>query len=172
MRVLFVLFIIVPLLEMLLLIKVGGLIGALPTIALVCLTAFIGVGLIRAQGFMTMHRAQEKMARGQVPAQEMLDGLSLVIGGVLLLTPGFFTDALGFVLLIPSLRRVLLHKVLAKVMANGRFTATGPMNRGQFGDASNDGPRVFQGEFEREHGDSGERANERGHEPSNERDKP
>lgn len=150
MRVLFVLFIIVPLLEMLLLIKVGGIVGAFPTIALVCLTAFIGVGLIRAQGFLTMRRAQEKLARGEVPAQEMLDGLSLIVGGVLLLTPGFVTDGLGFVLLIPSLRRGLLHKVLAKAMKSGGFAAGGAFSRGHFDQASNDGPRVFQGEFERE----------------------
>jgi len=108
MRGLFLLFVVVPLVEMIVLIKVGGVIGAIPTVALVCLTAFVGVSLIRAQGFSTLQRAQSKMQHGEMPAQEMVDGICLAVGGAMLLTPGFLTDAMGFLLLIPGLRKRLL----------------------------------------------------------------
>ena len=108
MRVFLALFIIVPIIEMLVLIRVGGLIGALPTVALVILTAIIGLSLIRVQGLQTLMNAQQKMALGELPAKELVDGICLAIGGVLLLTPGFVTDSLGFMLLIPGLRYLLL----------------------------------------------------------------
>jgi UPF0716 protein FxsA len=106
------LFILIPVCEMWLLIKVGSHIGALPTIGLVLLTAMIGLALLRQQGFATLLRANQKMEAGQLPAQEIVDGLFLAVGGALLLTPGFFTDAIGFVCLIPGLRRLLLGRLL------------------------------------------------------------
>lgn len=120
MRVLFILFIIVPLVEMIVLIKVGGVIGALPTIALVCLTAAIGVALIRAQGLSAIQSAQRRMAAGEMPAKEIVDGICLAAGGALLLTPGFVTDTLGFVLLIPALRHLLLHRLVVKLMSGAK----------------------------------------------------
>ncbi|GAB1256586.1 membrane protein FxsA [Aurantivibrio plasticivorans] len=115
MRVLFILFVLVPIIEMWLLIKVGGVIGALPTIALVLLTAMIGLAMLRQQGFSTLARANRKMNDGQIPAQEMVDGLFLAVGGALLLTPGFFTDAFGFACLIPGLRQLLLGQLIKRV---------------------------------------------------------
>ena len=101
------LFLLVPLLEIWLLIKVGGIIGALPTVALVVLTAVLGAALARQQGLATLQRLQASLARGEAPAVEMLEGVLLLIGALLLLTPGFFTDALGFACLIPPVRRAL-----------------------------------------------------------------
>ncbi len=149
MRLLFVLFILVPLLEMVLLIKVGGVIGALPTILLVCLTAAVGVALIRAHGFSVLRRAQQKLAAGTVPAQELLDGLSLIVGGAMLLTPGFFTDAIGFTLLIPAIRKAIFHGLIAK-MLSGRTVVQGfgPAGHGQ--SQHSDNGQVIQGEYSRD----------------------
>jgi len=105
MRPLVLFFILIPILEMVILIKVGGIIGVFPTVALVVLTAMIGVWLLRQQGLSTWIRVQEKLARGEIPGMEMLEGIMLLIGGALLLTPGFFTDILGFICLIPQLRK-------------------------------------------------------------------
>ena len=151
MRILLLLFVIVPILEMVVLIKVGGIIGALPTIALVCLTAVIGASLIRQQGFSTLQRAQVRAARGELPAQEMLDGMCLAAGGALLLTPGFITDAFGFTLLIPGLRRVLFQHVfnalLVKFQAGFRpgFQSGPGTPKGASADT-----RTIEGEFQRD----------------------
>lgn len=122
MRFVFPLFIIVPIIEMLILIEVGGLIGAFPTIGLVLLTAVIGVNLLRQQGLSTLLKANQKMEQGGLPAEEMVEGLMLAVGGALLLTPGFFTDAVGFALLIPYSRKAMVKRVLKKglfTMQNG-----------------------------------------------------
>lgn len=108
MNYLVLLFVLVPIIEMWVLIEVGSVIGALPTIGLVLLTAVIGLALLKQQGFATLLRARQKMAEGQVPAKEMVEGIFLAVGGALLLTPGFVTDTLGFFCLIPGLRHLLL----------------------------------------------------------------
>ena len=123
MRVFFLLFVGMPILEMWLLIEVGSRIGALPTIALVALTAFIGINLLRQQGFDTLTRAQTRLNAGEVPATEILEGLCLAVGGALLLTPGFVTDAIGFCCLIGPIRKQIVGRVLASgmVRANAAF---------------------------------------------------
>lgn len=123
-RLLFVLFLIVPLIEIFFLIQVGQVIGAGWTIFLVVATAVIGAFLLRLQGFQTLHRAQTSMARGELPATEMLEGLCLLISGALLLTPGFVTDALGFLLLTPPVRQLLIKQLLknSQVIFSGRTT--------------------------------------------------
>jgi UPF0716 protein FxsA len=114
MRFLFLLFVILPVLEMWLLIEVGGLIGSLPTIGMVLLTAVVGAALLKQQGVETLTRAQQRLSSGQVPATEILEGLLLAVGGALLLTPGFVTDAIGFVCLIGPLRRVVVGEMLKR----------------------------------------------------------
>jgi UPF0716 protein FxsA len=107
---------IVPIVEIAVFIQVGGAIGVWPTIALVLLTAFAGIALVRAQGFATMHRARDSLARNEPPVREVFDGLCLVVAGLLLLVPGFVTDVLGLLLLVPMLRerlRVLLGRRIA-----------------------------------------------------------
>ena len=108
------LFILVPLLEIWLIIKVGTQIGALSTIGLIVLTAVIGVALLRHQGLSTLNQVQRQMQHGEIPAMGMLEGMMLFFAGALLLTPGFFTDALGFVILIPPLRRAIALWVLER----------------------------------------------------------
>ncbi len=103
--ILFAAFIAVPIIEITVIIKVGGLLGVWPTVALIVLTAAVGTALVRAQGFQILARAQDSLDRGQFPAEELFDGLNLLAAGILLLTPGFVTDALGLVLLVPPVRR-------------------------------------------------------------------
>lgn len=114
MRFLFLLFIIIPIAEMWILIEVGQWLGALPTILLVMLTAMLGISLLRMQGVSTLTRAQQRMQQGEMPAQEMLEGIALAVGGALLLTPGFMTDAFGFACLIPASRKKLAAMAVAQ----------------------------------------------------------
>jgi UPF0716 protein FxsA len=103
-------FVVIPATELYVLIEVGSEIGALTTIWLVILTALLGGWMVRQQGLGVMFRIREQMQRGEPPGIEILEGALLLIMGVLLLLPGFITDALGFLLLIPPLRRwLILH---------------------------------------------------------------
>ncbi|RMD70191.1 MAG: FxsA family protein [Gammaproteobacteria bacterium] len=110
------LFIILPLIEIFLFIKVGGVIGALPTVLLVVATAVAGIALLRHQGLSTLRRAQRELERGEMPALSLLEGAALLVAGVLLLTPGFLTDTLGFLLLIPPLRRRFVLWLLQRML--------------------------------------------------------
>lgn len=101
-----------PLVELYLLIEVGSEIGAIPTIALSVFTALLGGALVRMQGFAVLFRAQSQMAKEEVPALELMEGAMLLLVGLALLLPGFITDAIGFLLLIPPLRRWLIVRWL------------------------------------------------------------
>ena len=105
-----------PVLEMWLLITVGNHIGALPTIGLVLLTAFVGVNLLRAQGVETLWRGRRRFEEGQLPAQEITEGIILAVSGALLLTPGFVTDSIGFAGLIPPVRRAIAQLILSRMV--------------------------------------------------------
>lgn len=122
-RLLFVLFLLVPLVELFVLIEVGEVIGAGWTILLVLATAILGAFMVKLQGLHTLHKAQAAIQQGQPPAMEMLEGAAILISGVMLLIPGFVTDALGFMLLIPPLRRALLMPIIANsnMVFHGRF---------------------------------------------------
>ena len=140
-----ILFIGIPIAEIAVFIEVGGLIGLWPTVATVILTAIIGTTLLRAQGLATLFKAQENMQRGIFPVQEAFDGICLVAAGALLLTPGFLTDSLGFLLFIPPLRHALRaylsqHITLA-THTQGGFQQ-GPNRQPPFDDG------VIDGEFE------------------------
>lgn len=111
---LLLLFFLVPLVEIYLLIKIGGVIGVSWTIFCVVFTAVLGAFLVRTQGFSTINRIRNQLKQGQLPAMEMLEGLCLLVAGALLLTPGFFTDVIGFILLTPPLRRSLIKYVLSR----------------------------------------------------------
>ena len=123
------LFIAVPLIEMLVLIKVGQQIGALSTIALVILTAVIGIALLKQQGIAMLNRANWKMNQGQIPAREMAEGIVLAVGGALLLTPGFVTDAIGFACILPGSRHFLLSRVLKNISVNPIQQSSGQSQR-------------------------------------------
>jgi UPF0716 protein FxsA len=100
-------FLLVPILELWLVIRVGGLIGAWPTVALVVTAAIAGAVLLRIQGFTVLQRARVALAAGEFPAASLFDGLFVLLAGLLLITPGFLTDIVGILLFIPPLRRWL-----------------------------------------------------------------
>ena len=104
---LILLFVAVPLLELALLLQVGQWIGLGPTVALVVATGFAGAALARQQGLRAFLAVQQELATGRLPGRSLLDGLSILVGGALLLTPGILTDVLGFSLILPVSRRAL-----------------------------------------------------------------
>ena len=116
------LFIIVPLIELYFIIVVGGAIGAFWTVLLVVVTAIVGVNLLRTQGMNTLTRAQRNMAQGQIPAMEMMEGIALAVAGVLLITPGFLTDAIGFLCLMPASRQAIIRYILARSSVQTGFS--------------------------------------------------
>ncbi len=128
--VLFLLFLLVPLIEIGVFIEVGGLIGLLPTLGLILLTAALGTWQLRAQGLSTLARARRQMDQGQLPAQELYDGFCLIIAGALLLTPGFVTDAVGFALFVPAFRRLLRHFIAQRIRMRAEVRMRQDGNRG------------------------------------------
>lgn len=135
-HILLLIFLTIPVIEIYLIIKVGGVLGAIPTIALIIFTAVLGAMLLRVQGMQTLQKAQNALAQGELPALPLLEGVVLLVCGALLLTPGFFTDVIGFIGLIPAARRALLLWFI------GRSQARAP-NQPQ-------GPRTIEGEYSRE----------------------
>ncbi len=115
-RILFLLFISIPLLELWVLIEVGSGIGGLSTIALCLLTAALGGFLIRWQGMSTLLDAQKRMMHGEAPIEHGLHGLMIAFSGLLLFTPGFITDSMGFLLLFPPFRRLLINRIPTQKM--------------------------------------------------------
>jgi UPF0716 protein FxsA len=110
---LMLLFVGLPLIELALLIKLGQLWGLWPTITLVVVTGIVGASLARIQGFLVYTRIQNELAQGRVPAEELIDGLLILVGGVVLLTPGILTDLFGFAMLLP-LTRLFFKRWLRK----------------------------------------------------------
>lgn len=111
---LFPIFVVVTLAEIYVLVSVGQAIGGLSTVLLVIITAFIGSSLLRQQGWSTMAKAQQSMADGRTPAMEMLEGVVILVSGILLLTPGFLTDGLGLLGLMPWSRHYFINHFLEK----------------------------------------------------------
>ena len=110
----FPVFVVVTLAEIYVLVSVGGAIGAWSTILLVIITALIGSTLLKQQGWSIMAKAQQSIAEGRTPALEMLEGVVILVSGVLLLTPGFITDGLGLLGLMPWSRRYFINHFLEK----------------------------------------------------------
>ena len=101
-------FTIIPIIEIYLLIEIGSFFGVLTAITFVILTGFLGAFMARMQGLQTLFRIQENLREGRMPSGELLDALLIVIAGIVLLTPGFLTDSVGFLLLIPSTRNSII----------------------------------------------------------------
>jgi UPF0716 protein FxsA len=154
--ILLALFFIIPIIEIYLLIKIGSVIGAPSTIFAVVFTAVLGAWLLRIQGFSTLRRVQQTAAQGGIPAIEMLEGAMLLVSGALLLTPGFFTDAIGFLCLVPPLRRSMALWFFQRIF---RFPSSrGPTGKPPGGDSFHQKgnphhphrPDVIEGEFRRD----------------------
>jgi UPF0716 protein FxsA len=119
---LFLLFTVVPLLELYILIKIGGYIGAFPTVGLVVLTALLGFVLARFEGLRKLEQIKRSLSQGIVPAEEMLDGVLIFVGGVLLIIPGVLTDLFALILLIPYTRTIFkrwLRRRFDRMIATG-----------------------------------------------------
>jgi UPF0716 protein FxsA len=132
------LFVVAPLVELALLVQVGRWMGVFPTVAVVALTGLVGAWLARGQGVRTLAELQSRAARGEMPGDALLDGASILVGGLLLLTPGLLSDALGFALLVPFTRRALQRWAMRRVVRSaeeGRihvsFVGMGPFQPGR-----------------------------------------
>jgi len=129
----------VPLIELYVLIKVGSFIGALPTIVLTLLTAALGIWLVRLQGLGVLARVGRSLAADELPALDLMDGALLLVAGLFLLLPGFVTDALGFLLLIPPVRHWLIRRSVHLVPVGSARGEARPLD-----------PPVIEGRFHRE----------------------
>ena len=119
---LFLIFVLVPVIELTLLIKVGSMIGILNTITIILLTAMIGAYMVRLEGLSVLSRLQQNMQDGVFPAEEMIDGAMILVAGALLLTPGFFTDVVGFLMVFPGSRKLI--KKIARRYIEKRVSPT------------------------------------------------
>ncbi|MDV5172471.1 FxsA family protein [Photobacterium rosenbergii] len=167
--ILLFLFIVVPIVEIALFIQVGGFLGLWPTVGLVLVTAVVGASLVRSQGIATLMSVQSRLQKGELPAQQIVEGVMLAVSGVLLLTPGFMTDAMGMAVLLPGPRAWLAKQLMSRVKVHGVSSGAGfsagfgpgqgfeqhdPFNqqRDPFAGSGQDrqqGGDVFDGEFER-----------------------
>lgn len=117
-QLLFVLFIIIPIIEITVIMQVGALLGIWPTIAIVILSAWLGAKYVRQQGLATLQSVQTRMAQGEMPSEEIVTGLMLLVAGVLLVTPGFVTDIFGLSLLVPAVRTAIANQVQKHIKVN------------------------------------------------------
>lgn len=128
-----VLFIVVPIAELYVIIQLGSAIGILPTIALLILDSVIGAALMRSQGRATWRRFNRTLAEGRMPGREVMDGALVIFGGALLLTPGFLTDLLGLILLLPPtrafVRALLVRRFAGRILAGAAGGARTRMGR-------------------------------------------
>lgn len=127
-----ILFVMVPLVELYFMLQVSDSVGAFNTVLLVVMTAIVGGVLVRLQGFSTMMRVREMSARGEAPALEMIEGAILLLCGLMLLLPGFITDAIGFLLLIPPLRKLFVLRMLKRANILKTNTASSVVDEAEF----------------------------------------
>lgn len=133
---LFLLFLIVPLIEIGLFIQVGGWLGLWPTLLIVVLTALAGTQLLRQQGRGALQRLQRSLSELSDPSEPLASGAMILFAGALLLTPGFFTDAVGLTLMIPGVRAWIFERIKARVKVTG------------FREQSHDHPDIIDADFE------------------------
>jgi UPF0716 protein FxsA len=137
-------FLLLPIVEITLFVLVGDAIGLGATLALVILGAVVGTVLMRSQGLAALRRVQAALDRGELPVGEVLDAASVVMGGILLLLPGFFTDVLGILLLVPWVRHRLGRGLLAWLLRHGEIR----VRAARAGGPRRSGPTIIEGEFE------------------------
>ena len=114
----FIIFLAIPAIEIFLMIEIGGKIGALSTVSLVFLTAVIGLYFAKIEGIKTLKSGFSNLYQNKVPMYEMMSGASIAIAALLLITPGFFTDTIGFLLLIPTSRKIIINMFFSKKVKN------------------------------------------------------
>lgn len=157
--IIFLLFVLIPVIELSVLIRVGEVLGTWTTIGLVLFTAVLGVSLVRSQGLNTLMQVQQKLARGEAPGQEIVEGMMLAMAGILLVIPGFVTDAIGLLFLTPLTRRpiaALLFKRMQLRVVSGLNGGLGsqadpqsnPFNRAPFEPNKHSDGNIYEGDFE------------------------
>jgi len=139
-------FVIVPIAEIATFIQVGDVIGLWPTLGIILLTAFLGTGLLRYQGLATLNQAQGALNEGELPLTSVIHGVFLLVAGLLLLTPGFITDGIGFLLFIPPLR-LLIAKWAIEKFKNSKNIHVQTSGPGSGNPASRSSSPVIEGEF-------------------------
>lgn len=158
-RILFVLFVVIPIIEIAVLMQVGAWLGAWPTLAIVIITAWLGAKNVKQQGIATLQSVQTKMAQGEAPSDEIVAGLLLLVAGVLLVTPGFVTDFFGLSLLVPQVRQGLIKAVQSQLTTKAvsqtqsfsfhQHTAFEQPNTPQQSEENRHQGQTIEGEFER-----------------------
>jgi len=145
----FLLFFIIPIVEMYLLIEVAQRIDVIPTVGLVMLTAVIGVAMLRQQGLSTLTRGMSRLNQGELPAKEVFEGLLLAVAGAFLITPGFLTDSIGFMLAIGPARQFLAVTLLHRFQFRSMSGFTSQSTQGKYSGERDAGknPSVIEGEF-------------------------
>ncbi|OZG42336.1 FxsA protein [Aeromonas sp. A35_P] len=153
---LFLLLVGLVVLELTVMIEVGSVIGALPTVGLLILTAVLGSSLVRSEGIKTLFNAQQKMQQGEMPGREVMGGMMLALAGLLLIIPGFVTDFFGILLLQPWLRNKLAEKLIGsnqfRMQMGGFQRRQQPFDEVPGSDQPGQSPRAgttIEGEFER-----------------------
>ena len=146
--ILFLLLLVVPIVEIALFVEIGGRIGLGPTLVIVVATALAGAALLRRQGLATLMSARASLEQNRLPIEEVFDGLCLAVAGALLLTPGFFTDAVGLALFVPPLRAVIRRRIARAIAAHAEVEIraagastewrAGPVIDGEYRDVSAD----------------------------------
>ena len=127
---LLLLFITVPFIELVLLLKIGAKIGFTPTLGIIVVTAILGASLTRSQGRHTLQRFQQAQREGRLPHTEVMDGLMIIIAGAVLLTPGFLTDIAGFLLLVPPVRAAVRGRLAAALKGRIQIVGMSASSRG------------------------------------------
>lgn len=136
--IIFAAFVVVPLIEIALFVIVGQEIGLWATLAVVILTAMAGTALLRAQGAATLRQAQTHLNQGEMPVEQVFTSVFLLVAGALLLTPGFFTDALGFLLFVPPVRAAVGRAVFRALLRNANVKVYMAPGSGGFGPRGSD----------------------------------
>lgn len=151
MRLFLIAFLLFPFIELALLIQVGSAIGVLPTLLLVIGSGVLGVVLLRVAGVATAWRARERLARGELPEQEMLEGLLIAVGGALLLLPGFVSDLFGLLCLLPVTRRLMVRRLRQRAADQALRQRAFADELAARSGARPDGarPNVIEGEYQR-----------------------
>jgi len=134
--VLLLVFLVVPIVELAVIIQVGQVLGVAPTLALLIVMSVLGAWLMKREGLGVIRRAKQQASSGRVPGKEVADGFLIVLGGALMLTPGFVTDGVGIALLLPPVRAVVRPVLLAQLQARALGATTGGSGRRRGGGRS------------------------------------
>ena len=145
----FLVFFSIPIVEMYLLIEVAKRIEALPTILLVMLTAVLGVSLIRQQGLSTLTKGIRRLNQAEIPAAEIIEGVLLAVAGAFLITPGFLTDFIGFMIIIPITRRITALMLLKRMAVRANFRTNGSDFGGGSNKTRDTSGSVIEGEYKK-----------------------